>query len=79
MEYVEEILKTADFSAETNLKESLKKDLFSVRKIDFDELMKKSGIAKEENLHVKQGNANNSIRRETERTIEPPKKKGPVM
>ena len=44
MEYVEEILKTADFSAETDLKAKLKKDLFSVRKIDLDELMKKKNV-----------------------------------
>ena len=79
MEYVEDILKTADFSAETNLKDRLKRDLFSVRKIDFDELMKKNGFEKEASVHKKQESITDSIRRENQRTIEPPKKTGPVM
>lgn len=79
MEYVEEILKTADFSAETDLKAKLQKDLFSVRKIDLDELMKKNGIEKEESVRKKQGPVSHSIRRENERSIEPPKKSGPIM
>ena len=44
MEQMEQLFKKADFSKETDLKQRLDRQLFSVRSVTLDELMKKEGL-----------------------------------
>ena len=44
MEQIENLFKKADFSKETDLKQRLDRQLFSVRKVTLDELMQEEGI-----------------------------------
>ncbi|MCR4902412.1 MAG: hypothetical protein K6A23_06110, partial [Butyrivibrio sp.] len=80
MEYVEQILKTADFSRETNLKITLGKQLFSpVKSISFEELLKKNGMSDKRSDGLNSSNTirHSRIRENTDqKTITPPKKDG---
>jgi len=83
MEYVEELLKNADFSMETDLKLRLSKTLFpKVRSISFDDLLKKNNMTDRKDAPSK----TSTVRRKTmsdemnkENTINPPKKDGPTL
>ena len=80
MEYVEEILKRADFSVETDLKINLKKELFPpVRGITLDDLMKKNGI-KDKGYSSDKAARHERIREKKDiLNMNPPKKDGPRM
>ncbi len=80
MEYAEQVLKSADFSKETKLMETLRKELFPpVKNISFDDLIKKSGAEKSgpKAEHTAARTRSRSAERTTE--IQPPRKNGPTM
>ena len=52
---IENILQKADFSKETDLKLRLSKELFSVRKVTLDELVKEEGLNYNETAVKTQG------------------------
>lgn len=69
MEQIEQLFNKADFSKETDLKQRLDRQLFSVRKVTLDELMKKEGLksAKEDE---KSRSRSRSAARSMDRTAE---------
>ncbi len=80
MEYVEQVLKSADFSKETNLMETLRKELFPpVKNISFDDLMKKSGVSNGAAKTEQSASRTRSHAAEKTNQIQPPKKNGPTM
>ena len=80
MEYVEQLLSKADFSAETDLMATLRTKLFTpVRGITLDELMKKSGIGKNAGTSTKKHERTSQRIKEDTLTRKPPKMDGPRM
>ncbi len=61
VEQIEQLLKKADFSKETDLKQRLDKQLFGVRKVTLDELMVQEGLGSEKSQDRKRNRSKSAV------------------
>ena len=79
MEYAAEILKRSDFSKETNLMNTLRRQLFPVREISLDYLMKKNDVCRGREVTRKPVVRNRDLSKDDVLDKKVPKKNGPHM